>query len=119
MTPMPDPLVQTDYITHSSFYVHILLHREVCAKRSFYTQTPLHTERLSCKEAFTYRSFQAPMLYTQMLLYSGSIYAQAPSDFRHGHFLHIYACTRRRFYTEKSVHRTALTERSFPAAPPS
>ena len=54
-----DTLLQTDTkrtaaCTQSSFYSHMLLHREVCAQRSFYTQMPLHTE------AFTQRNF-----YTQ------------------------------------------------------
>ena len=56
---MLDPLLQTGTkrtaaCTQSSFYAHMLLHREVCAQRSFYTQMRLHTE------AFTQRNF-----YTQ------------------------------------------------------
>ena len=49
-------LLQTDTrrtaaFTQSSFYQHMLLHREVCAQRNFYTQTPLHAE------AFAQRCF--------------------------------------------------------------
>ena len=43
--------LRTTAFTQSSFYPHMLLHREVCTERNFYIQTPLYTE------AFTQTGF--------------------------------------------------------------
>ena len=86
--------VRTEAFTQSSFYAQILLHREVCAQRSFY------------------RSFYTPTLCTKMLLrawikarrrfYTQNFFTEKP--------LHRTTFTQK-LYTEKLWHRETCTHR--------
>ena len=90
-------------MTRRSFYTQTLLHTNAFTHRRFYTQKLLHTK------AFTHKPF-----YTQALLHTGHfthrpLYTQT---ILHTPF-YTDTCTHRRFYTQTLLHTDPFTHRPF------
>ena len=110
-------LLQTDDVTHSSLCTEQLFCAHALTQRGLCREKPLHTD------ASTHRGFHAKKLL-HIETFTHPCFAQRCSctaqhlrtdAFTHSLFYtQTLAFTRRSFYTEKPLHRTSFTKRSFP-----
>ena len=125
--------VRTEAFTQSSFYAQILLHREVCAQRSFYRSfyTPILCTKMllrawikARRRFYTHRTFSQRSLCTEQLLHKAltqrNLYTQtAQRSFYTPKLLHaetLAAFTHfphRSFYAQKFLRKAVFTHRCF------
>jgi hypothetical protein len=91
------------FYTQTPLHTQKLLHREAFIQSRFYTQTPLHTA------PFSKRTF-----YTDAFLH-GSIYTETPlhteAFTQSSVYTHTQAFTHRRFYARMHLHTDTFTQR--------
>ena len=105
---------------HRSFYAQKLLHRDVFTLRSFCTQTHLH------RGVFTHRSFYTESFYTQTRLHTEALTCRRVMARLHTEVFtrrnhekslqrsfHTQNLLHTKVFTQKSLHREAFTRKNF------